>query len=94
MGVAPSVAASTSMYMVMFTNAASTILLITFGSVNIEYVFYLAIGCSIGVSFTMYIAAEMVRKFKRQSIVTIVMAVILILSTGFSAVINTQSLLS
>ena len=94
MGVAPSVAASTSMYMIMFTGAASTFLLIIFGSVNIEYVLFLAIGCGIGVIFTMYFVAQMVKKFKRQSIVSIIMAVILILSTAFSAVINTQSLVS
>ena len=54
MGVAPSVAASTSMYMIMFSAITSTLLLFIYGQVNVAYVGYLSISCGIGVILGMY----------------------------------------
>lgn len=92
LGVAPSVAASTSMYMIMFSAAAATSLLLVFGQVNIPYVLFLAVSCGIGVILGMYFIGGLVKRFKRQSIVAICLAVIITISTGLSAVSNIISL--
>ena len=88
LGVAPSVAASTSMYMIMFSAAASTCLLLIFGQVNVEYVLYLAIFCGIGVILGMYFIGKLIKRWKRQSIVAICLAVILTVATFLAGVLN------
>ena len=65
LGVAPSVAASTSMYMVMYSAAASSVLLLIFGQINVAYVLYLAVSCGIGVILGMYFIGKLLKKFKR-----------------------------
>ena len=86
--MAASVAASTSMYMIMFSAAASTCLLLIFGQVNVSYVLYLAVSCGIGVILGMYFIGGLLKKWKRQSIVMICLALILTVATGFSGVMN------
>ena len=88
LGVAPSVAASTSMYMIMFSASASTCLLLIFGQVNVEYVLYLAISCGIGVILGMYFIGKLLKRWKRQSIVAICLAVILTIATFLAGVMN------
>ena len=88
MNVAASVAASTSMYMILFSSAASTTLLLIFGQVNVEYVLYMAVSCGIGVFLGMYFIGGLLKKWNRQSIVMICLAVILTIATGFSGVMN------
>ena len=92
LGVAPSVAASTSMYMIMFSAIASTILLVIYGQVNMVYVLYLAGFCGVGVIVGMYFIGKLLKRWNRQSIVAICLAVILTLATGFSGVMNIMSL--
>ena len=86
--MAPSVAASTSMYMIMFSAAAATSLLLIFGQVNVPYVLYLAISCGIGVILGMYFIGKLLKRWKRQSIVAICLAVILTIATFFSGIMN------
>ena len=88
LGIASSVAASTSMYMIMFSAAAATCLLLIFGQVNVPYVLYLAISCGIGVILGMYFIGKLLKRWKRQSIVAICLAVILTIATFFSGVMN------
>ncbi len=65
LGVAPSVAASTSMYMIMFSAIASTLLLVIYGQINLIYVAYLAVSCGIGVILGMYFIGKLLKKWER-----------------------------
>ena len=76
------------MYMIMFSAAASTCLLLIFGQVNVEYVLYLAISCGIGVILGMYLIGKLIKRWKRQSIVAICLAVILTVATFLAGVMN------
>ena len=49
LGVAPSVAASTSMYMIMCTYTCSVSLLLIYGMINWPYSLWLCIWCGAGV---------------------------------------------
>ena len=93
LGVAPSIAASTSMYMIMFSASASTCLLLIFGQVNVTYVLYLAISCGIGVILGMYFIGKLIKRWGRQSIVAISLAFILVVALGFSGVLNISNLI-
>ena len=53
------------MYMIMFSAAASTCLLLIFGQVNVEYVLYLAISCGIGVILGMYFIGKLIKRWNR-----------------------------
>ena len=48
------------MYIVMFSSAAATCLLIIFGQVNVEYVLYLAMFCFTGVILVMYCCGKLI----------------------------------
>lgn len=93
LGVAPSVAASTSMFMIMYSASASTVLMLVFGQINVPYVLYLCVSCGIGVILGMYFIGKLLKRWKRQSIVAICLAVILTLATGFSGVMNTLGII-
>ena len=82
------------MYMIMYTAAASTVLLAIFGQINFSYVLYLAVSCGIGVILGMYFIGKLLKKFKRQSIVAICLALILSIATIFCGVMNSISLRS
>ena len=91
--MAPSVAASTSMYIVMYSSAAATCLLIVFGQVNVEYVLFLAIFCGVGVILGMYFFGKIVKLLKRQSVVSIGLAFVLTMATFFSGCMNILGLI-
>ena len=78
----------------MYTAAASTVLLAVFGQINFAYVLYLAVWGGIGVILGMYFIGKLLKKFKRQSIVAICLAIILSVATIFSGVMNSLSLKS
>lgn len=77
--------------MIMFSAITSTLLLFIYGQVNMAYVGYLAISCGIGVILGMYFIGKLLKKWKRQSIVAICLAVILTFATlmaGYSNIVN------
>ena len=81
------------MYIVMYSSAAATCLLIVFGQTNVEYVLFLAIFCGVGVIFGMYIFGKIVNKCKRQSVVSITLAGVLTTATFFSGFMNIKGLI-
>ena len=88
LGVSPPVAASTSMYMITFSAAASTSLFLVFGKVNIPFALWLAIFCGVGVLIGMHYMGKALKKYKRPSLVSIALAVTLFFATGLSAYMN------
>ena len=81
------------MYIVMFSSAASTCLLIVFGQVNVEYVLFLALFCGAGVILGMYFIGKIIKLFKRQSLVSVGLAFILTTATFFSGCMNILGLM-
>ena len=81
------------MYIVMYSSAAATCLLIVFGQVNVEYVLFLAIFCGVGVILGMYFFGQIVKLLKRQSVVSIGLAFVLTMTTFFSGCMNILGLI-
>jgi uncharacterized membrane protein YfcA len=65
LGVAPSVAASTSMYMIMLTYTCSVSLLLVFNMINWPYSLWLCIWCGAGVFLGMSVISKVMKRFKR-----------------------------
>ena len=93
LGVSPPVAASTSMYMITYSAAASASLFLIFGKVNIPFSLWMAIYCGIGVMFGMHFMGKAIKKYRRPSLVSIALAVTLVISTAFSAYMNVDMLI-
>ena len=91
-GVSPPVAASTSMYMIMFSSAASCCLFLIFGKLNVTFSLWMAIYSGIGVLFGMYYMGKIMKKYKRPSLVSVVLSISLCIATGFSAYTNIKML--
>jgi len=83
LGVPPLVSTSTGMYMIMYSTAASTVMYLSYGTFNFPFALWLSFWCSMGIMVGVSIVDHLVKKYKRQSILVIVLAVIL----GLSAVL-------
>lgn len=49
LGVPPSVSTSTGMYMIMWSTCATSIMYLSYGSLNIPFAIWLSIWCSFGI---------------------------------------------
>ena len=83
LGVPPLVSTSTGMYMIMYSTAASTVMYISYGTFNVAFALWISFWCSMGIMVGVSIMDHLIKKYKRQSILVIVLTVIL----GFSAVL-------
>ena len=93
LGVSPPIAASTTMYMVVYTAASSVMLFLLYGKLNIPYTLWMAIFSGIGVMFGMYYMGKALKRYKRPSLVSFTVAITLVISTIFSSYMNVQMLL-
>ena len=83
MGVPPAVASSTGMYMIMFSTAGSSITYIVFGTLNIQFGFWIGSWCAVASIIGLYILNKVVKKFNRQSPIVFLLTFVL----GLSAVL-------
>lgn len=80
MGVPPSVASSTGMYMIMFSTAGSSITYIVFGTLNMEFALWIGLWCTVASLAGLVILNRVMKKFDRQSPVVFLLAFVLGLS--------------
>ena len=81
------------MYMIMFSSAASCCLFLIFGKLNVKFSLWMAIYSGIGVLFGMYYMGKIMKKYKRPSLVSVVLSISLCIATGFSAYTNIMMLI-
>jgi uncharacterized membrane protein YfcA len=80
MGVPPSVASSTGMYMILFSTAGSSITYLVFGTLNMPFAAWIGCWCAIASLAGLYILNKVMKKFDRQSPVVFLLAFVLGLS--------------
>lgn len=80
-GVNPNVSASTCLFMVMFSNAASTFMFLLFGRLNLEYTAWVAIFTGTGVLVGLFGMKKLMRTYKRPSLIAFALALACIIST-------------
>lgn len=92
MGVPPTVASSTGMYMIMFSSAGSSLVYIIYNMLNIPFAFWIGIWVASGSVIGLYILNEITRKYNRQSPIVMVLSFVLGLSALSVAVIGALEL--
>eukprot|EP00347_Sterkiella_histriomuscorum_P016420 403353250 len=83
MGAPPSVASSTGMYMVMFSNFGSSITYIVYGTLNVKFGFWIGGFCCASSILGLFLLNKIVKKLNRQSPIVIILAVVM----GISALL-------
>ena len=63
-----------------------------FGKLNVKFALWMAIYSGIGVLFGMYYMGKAMKKYKRPSLVSIILSISLCIATGFSAYTNIKML--
>ena len=80
-GVNPSVSASTCLFMVMFSNAASTLMFLLFGRLNLMYTGWLAIFTGTGAVIGLFGMQKLMANYKRPSLIVFALALATVIST-------------
>ena len=81
LGVNPSVSASTCLFMVMFSNAASTLMFLLFGRLNLIYTGWLAIFTGTGAVVGLFGMQKLMANYKRPSLIVFALALATVIST-------------
>jgi len=80
MGVPPSVASSTGMYMILFSTAGSSITYLVFGTLNLPFGLWIGGWCAVASLIGLYLLNKVLKKFDRQSPIVFLLAFVLGLS--------------
>jgi len=65
MGVPPSVASATGMYMILYSTSGSSIIYIMYKMLNMQFGFWIGFWCSLGSLLGLYMLNKVVKKFDR-----------------------------
>ena len=81
LGVLPSVASATGMYMILFSTSGSSIIYIIHKMLNLQFSFWIGFWCSGGSILGLYILNKIIKRFNRQSPVVFALTTVLALSS-------------
>jgi uncharacterized membrane protein YfcA len=81
LGVLPSVASATGMYMILFSTSASSIIYVIYRILNLQFSLWISLWCSCGSLLGLYILNKIIRRFDRQSPVVFALTSVLALSS-------------
>jgi uncharacterized membrane protein YfcA len=65
MGVPPSVASATGMYMILFSTSGSSIVYIIYKMLNLQFGFWIGFWCSLGSLGGLYFLNKIIKRFHR-----------------------------
>ena len=74
------VASSTSMYMVLYSSTASTVIYFSYGALDLTFGVWISFWCSVGVLIGAALFDRLLKKLNRQSIIVFILAGVLALS--------------
>jgi uncharacterized membrane protein YfcA len=80
MGVAPSVASSTGMFMIIFSTLGSSVSYIASGMLNVTFAAWIGGWCALGSIAGMYVLGWVMKKYNRQSPIVFLLTLIFIIS--------------
>lgn len=67
LGLPPSVATSTSMYITMLSSAVQTAIFLSYGFLNLKFALWISFWCSLGILAGVRIVNYLIKIYKRQS---------------------------
>ena len=80
MGVPPSVASATGMYMILFSTSGSSVIYIIYKMLNLQFGFWIGLWCSLGSLAGLIFLNKLIKRFKRQSLIVFLLVFVLGLS--------------
>lgn len=81
LGVLPSVASATGMYMILFSTSGSSVIYIIYKLLNLQFGVWIGLWCSCGSVLGLYILNKVVKRYDRQSPVVFALTFVLGLSS-------------
>jgi uncharacterized membrane protein YfcA len=81
LGVLPSVASATGMYMILFSSSSSSFIYIVYKMLNLQFSLWIGFWCSSGSVLGLYILNKIIKRFDRQSPVVFALTFVLGLSS-------------
>jgi uncharacterized membrane protein YfcA len=93
LGVPPQVAASTGMYMIMFSSFLNSLTFYLFGSLPVAYALWIGFWSAIGIAIFLAIVGAIIKKYKRPSVVVFILAGVILLSTIVVPIVNIKHLI-
>ena len=97
LGVLPSVASATGMYMILFSSSSSCFTYIVHRILNVQFSLWIGFWCSSGSVLGLFILSKIIKRFDRQSPVVFALTFVLGLSSilvpifGFLDILKHQS---
>ena len=93
MGVPPTVAAATSMYMVAFNTVLNTLTYWLFGSLPVRYALWIGFWSGLGIAAFLWLVGQFIRRYEKPSTVVFALALVLTLSTVVVPTVNVKHLM-
>jgi len=85
LGVHPQSATSTANFIILFSSTIATVTFILFGKINLSYFAVYGPVCFIGGLVGVFILSNLVRRYNMASLITLLLAVLVIISAGIVA---------
>lgn len=89
LGVPPQVAASTGMYMIMFSAFSNALTFWIFGNLSVKFALWIGFWSGIGIYIFLSIVGAIIKKYKRPSIVVFFLGGVIALSSIVVPAVNT-----
>ena len=80
MGVPPAVASATGMYMIIFSSGATSIMMMSYGALPLDFALWIGLWSALGIYLCLSILAKILKKTNRPSIIVFVLASVLLVS--------------
>ena len=94
LGVPPTVAASTGMYMVLFSAGLNTVTLWLYDNLPLNYACWIGLWSSLGIALFLFIVGNIIKKYQRQSIIVFMLGSIILLSAIMVPIVNINHLIN
>jgi uncharacterized membrane protein YfcA len=93
LGVPPTVAASTGMYMIMFSAFLNSLTFYLFDKLSVQYALWIGVWSAIGIAIFLAIVGAIIKKYKRPSIVVFILAAVIALCAIVVPTVNIKHLI-
>lgn len=94
LGTPPVVAKASSLYLVLFSHIASTLIYIAFKTLNLPYALYMSVFATLGTISATFISRWYERVSGRQSFIVWTLVFCFVLGTAFTGVFGTMNLMA
>lgn len=92
LGVNPIVNSATLLYLIIWSSGASMFMFMIFGKLNVAYTLWVALFTGLGVVVGLFVMKQIMKRYKRPSLVAFALGIAIIISNIFSIYSGVDSL--